>query len=57
VENYTDLEDSEIDLTSSGLKDTVSGSKELRDDVPKSETISSISLRVPLTSPPLRHEG
>jgi hypothetical protein len=34
VENYTDLEDSEVDLTSSGLKDTVSGSKELKDDDP-----------------------
>ena len=51
MENYTDLEDFEIDLTSSGIKDIVSGSKELRDEDPKGEIDSKKPKGTPITIP------
>jgi hypothetical protein len=51
VENYPDLEVSETDLTGSGLKNTVSGSKELRDDDPKAKPTPRRP-RSPPTPPP-----
>ena len=51
VENYPDLEESETDLTGSGLKDTVLGSKELGDDNPEGKTSSKKPKGTPNATP------
>ena len=52
VEIYTALEDSVTDPTGSGLKDTISGSKELRDDDLDRETSSKMPKSIPDTLSP-----
>jgi hypothetical protein len=46
------MEDSETDLVGSGLKDNVSGSKELRNDNPEGETSSKKPKGTPNTTSP-----